>query len=146
MSVSELDYLRFVYYCLDIPVKIAIQNYFPGAPPQNYYIHVCQNCRTNLAQGICQEPGCGKLTCQNCAGYCLRDNKILCSFHEDKCAMCQTGCACVNCRFYITDYVCNTCSENDEISYTCGCVTSGRPGRCIHCDRKMDSCTKERIG
>jgi hypothetical protein len=145
MSFSELDYLRFAYNCLDTSAKIAIQKYFPGNPPENYYIHLCQNCGSNLAQGICQEPNCEKLTCQYCAGYCSRYNKILCFAHEDKCAICKIGCACAQCRFYITEYICNTCSENDEISYTCGCLTSCKFGRCIHCDRKMNPNTKERF-
>lgn len=144
MSVSELEYLRFAYACLDMSLKISIQNYFPGDPPKKYFIHVCQNCHTHIAQFMCNEPSCGKLICRHCSAQCLKNKKTLCTEHADKCYMCKIGCACVSCRVYITDYICNTCSENDEISYTCGCLVSDKNDRCVHCDRKMDFRTKER--
>lgn len=145
MSVPELDYLRFAYNCLSMEVRIAIQKVFPGLPPINYYINLCDNCKNNIANIVCQEPTCGKLTCVFCSGMCLTDQKMLCSLHADKCNICKVGCGCLKCRKYITDSMCNTCSENDEISYTCGCLVGKSSDRCIYCGRKMDPVTKERV-
>ena len=141
-SDPEMDFLRFAYNLLDVNTRVAIQKrYLPNIPPFSYYIFLCQLCFEVPTQFFCSV--CTQSICYKCMRFCKLEGKALCLKHHKACPFCKFNCSCQNCRKYFTS-ICEICSENYQLSYSCGCVTEYRD-RCVFCDNIIDPATHQRV-
>jgi len=60
------------------------------------------------------------------------------------CPLCNVGCVCVLCRKFSAEYTCTVCSENYEVSFSCGCCLP-EDDSCMICAKRMNFITKERL-
>jgi hypothetical protein len=145
---SELEYLRFVYSCLDTETRILLQNSYYKDVPGEYYIFSCETCKKALAIDVCNIKECGKLICINCRNNtCIYKKGSYCSEHLKKCSSCKTLCVCDSCRKYIVNRICNICSETYEVSYACNMCSdkSIRENTCVYCKELINIYTLERV-
>jgi hypothetical protein len=147
-EVSELEYLRFVYNSLSQKETVSIYKKFSGLPPEEYILLLCKDCQKDVGKYSCLL--CDKLVCLDCIYVCEKMQLLLCKEHFLPCPICQRGCVCPLCRKFSTEYTCNVCSENYEISYSCGCNFPEDENcvtgiTCIICFEEIHPITKERL-
>ena len=141
MNEEELKFLRFAYSKIEVSGKIAIQNmYQPNEPPESYKMWLCFFCSSHLAVFHCES--CQKNLCIFCSKMCFQTSRIFCNEHHTSCAC--GNCACVFCRVFVVDKVCETCLEEKEESFvckTCAEQTQSKDNKCVICSNHMDLIT-----
>lgn len=140
--LTEIEYLRYVYNSLEDDEIIPIYNARSGVVPPNYYILVCKECNEQRAISVCDV--CFRPLCSSCKSVCESSKKVRCFDHFDACELCELGCTCPTCKIYTTDHLCNVCSNEYELTVSCGCEIQ-HDGSCMICGLDMDEFTKERI-
>lgn len=138
--MSELDFLRFAYDNLTVPIKIALQKLYAGKVPKEYILAVCENCSGFLSIFSCFE--CSKKLCAFCSYKCSANSVMMCNAHFNKCSCGE--CSCELCRHYNIKNICDTCLDSSECSYTClNCVESSSNSKtCVKCKESMDPLTQ----
>jgi hypothetical protein len=132
---DELEYLRFIYKNLDMDMRIKYQKLFPGIPPDDYNLTLCEMCNKNIAHFSCNI--CNKSTCLYCTNGCSVSSRLMCKEHFHFCSICRINCSCIFCRKYNPDNICDTCSENFGSSYSCA-DCSGKENSCVYCKNEME--------
>lgn len=139
---TELDYLRYMHRCLDIETIIKIQRNYNGPILPFYKISSCEDCEADEANYECKI--CRQKLCGICTFRCAKENALYCETHFSECPICNINCACEKCRVYSAEYTCEICSEEFEVSFSCGC-TILKENCCVICQKEFCPITKQRI-
>jgi len=159
LTFPDLDFLLYVYNHMSTAEKIAYQANFPNTVPEQFKILPCQSCNSQVGQlccSVCQIP-----ICKLCTFHCPDNKKIYCPTHYSYCPVCKYNCACVDCRQYLQNNICDVCADRSErydfySAFSCGCInieeeeevsrqtkksktkSKTKKKQCVYCFRKID--------
>jgi len=104
---EELNYLKHIYFSLDISQLLKLQAETKINIPEKYRLVSCDYCKYTLAVEKCNF--CEKNICEDCTIKCYRTKTVMCKNHGDFCKNCNNNeCICESCRKPSRN-ICNKC-------------------------------------